>query len=160
MFRGQEALAILCATIPVFPPTLIVLLALELSRTHVVCEPFSLSASLILLAFCSAGEQCLGNPRHGRPNLPHSMRGCIKQPPVVKAHPGPLGRECLVGGLSSYSVSLSRCYPVDEASDDNAVIPTNGEIAAFLFRSQSMPSTASRGRRWSILQMAPDHAHT
>ncbi|KAJ5588023.1 hypothetical protein N7537_010701 [Penicillium hordei] len=60
------------------------------------------------------------------------MRGCIKQPPVVKAHPGPLGRECLVGKLSSYSVSLSRCYPVDEPSDDNAVIPTNGEIAAFL----------------------------
>ena len=50
----------------------------------------------------------------------------------MKAHPGPLCRERLGVRLSSYSVSLSRSYPVDETSDENAVIRTNGGIAAFL----------------------------
>lgn len=92
MFRGQEALAILCAMIPVFPPTLIVLLALE----NTCCLRAFLAERLAYSAgiFCSAGEQCLGNPRHTRPNLPHSVRGCI-------AHPGPLGRERLGVRLSS-----------------------------------------------------------
>lgn len=78
------------------------------------------------------------------------MRGCIVQPPVVRARPGPLGRERLGVRLSSYSVSFSRCYPVDEISDNNAVIRTNGEIAAFfsgLNRCQVLR------HEWSILQM-------
>ncbi|KAJ5474127.1 hypothetical protein N7475_003693 [Penicillium sp. IBT 31633x] len=33
---------------------------------------------------CAVREQCYGNPRHARPDLPQSVRGCIVQPPVVK----------------------------------------------------------------------------
>lgn len=112
---------------------------------------------------CAAKEQCLGNPRHARSDLPQSMLGCIVQPPVVRVQPGPLVRGCLGVTLSSYSVSLGRCYPrcypIDENSDDYAIVRTNSEIAAFSPDLNQRQVLRHRGRRWSILQTAPDHAH-
>ena len=84
---------------------------------------------------------------------------------MVKAHPGPLGRERLGGRLSSYSVSLSRYYPVDETSDDNAVLRTNGGIAAFLpnlNRCQVLRHEADDGPfyRWPLTKRIDEQLET
>lgn len=71
------------------------------------CKPFSPSASHIshFVHFagvpCAAKEQCLGNTRHARSDLPQSARGCIVRPPMVRVQPGPLVRGCLGVRLSS-----------------------------------------------------------
>jgi hypothetical protein len=87
------------------------------------------------------------------------MRGCIVQPPVVKARPGPLGRERL-GGKTV--VIIGFIWPLFPSRRDFELQRRdmsqwrNCRISAW---SQSMPTTASGGRRWPILQTAPNHAH-